>query len=492
MKLKIKNLDWQAGRPVAILNAKTAKLLNVSVGERIFFKAGSKSVYSIIDLSPNEVKDGQVGLSRELSSVLKKKTNDYIEISNSTETDGTRLIRKKLAGGRLSESELRKLISEIVNNDLSEAEIAFFIAAERTEGMTEEEIYYLTKAMVNEGKRISFGKKIIADKHCIGGIAGNRTTPILVSICAAAGLTIPKSSSRAITSASGTADVMETISRVDFSLKEIKKIVNKTNGCMVWGGALALAPSDDKIINIERILNLDVEPQLLASIMAKKIAAGSNHILIDIPFGAGKIQTKKEGKRLGKKFKGLAKRFGLKLDFVLTEGMQPIGQGMGPVLEMKDVLAVLKNDRDCPKDLRDKSLFLATELMKLCGIKRAKRKARKILASGKAYEKFKEIINTQNGKNDFDKRVEKLSLAKFQKTISSNKSGEIVAISNKGINEMCRILGTPQNTGAGIYLHSKVGKISHEQKLLTMYSESEDKLKAAMDYYRKFSPLTIK
>nr|MBC8435150.1 thymidine phosphorylase [archaeon] len=459
MKLKIKNLDWLAGKPVAIISAATARKINVTVDERILLKTSSNKIYSIIDISSDTVKDGQIGLSRELTLSLKKKDNETVEISNSIETEGSQLIRKKLSGEKLSEKELRRIISELVKNNLSEAEIAFFIAAERTKGMTEDEIYYLTKAMVKEGKQISFREKIIADKHCIGGIAGNRTTPIVVAICAAAGLTIPKSSSRAITSAAGTADVIETMAKVDFSLGEIKRMVSKTNGCLVWGGALALAPSDDKIIAIERILNLDVEPQLLASIMAKKIAAGSNHILIDIPYGSGKIKNKKQGKLLGKKFLSLARKFNLKVKYVLTEGKNPIGKGIGPVLEMKDVISILKNEKNCPKDLKDKSIYLAAELMRLCNISSAKKKAKKILESGKAYEKFKEIINVQNGKDDFDKRLKNLSEAKFKKTIISNKSGEITNISNNDVNQLCRLLGTPQNPSAGIYLHTGVGKI---------------------------------
>lgn len=492
MKLKIKNLDWLAGKPIAVLSEATAKKLNVTVDERILLSTSKKKIYSIIDISSDTVKPGQIGLSKELTIALNKKNNELVSIFNSTETEGGQLIRKKLSGEKLSEKELRKLISELVKNNLSEAEIAFFIAAERTQGMTEDEIYYLTKAMVKEGKQLSFGKKIIADKHCIGGIAGNRTTPLVVSICAAAGLTIPKSSSRAITSASGTADVIETISKVDFSLKEIKKIVNKTNGCLVWGGALTLAPADDKIINIERILNLDVEPQMIASIMAKKIAAGSNHILVDIPFGAGKIQTKNQGNELGKKFQKLGKRFNLKVKYVLTEGKQPIGRGMGPILEMKDVVSVLKNEKECPKDLKEKSLFLSTELLKLCNVKQARKKAKKILESGKAYEKFKEIINAQNRKDDFEKRIQNLPEAKFKKTIISNKSGKITGISNKELNGLCRLLGTPQNQAAGIYLHARMGKIEKGEKILTMYSESKEKLDAAIKNYKKVSPIKIK
>src|SRR3989344_2670640 len=233
--------------------------------------------------------------------------------------------------------------------------------------MSMQETAWMTESIVETGQKLNLRKKIIADKHSIGGIAGNRTTPIVVSICSAAGLTIPKTSSRAITSAAGTADVIETIAKVDFSISELKGIITRVNACMIWGGSLGLAPADDKIIQVERLLKLDPEPQLLASIMAKKIAVGATHVLIDIPCGKTAKVTRQEAVKLKKNFLDLSRYFKIKLECVLTDGSQPIGNGIGPVLEMRDVLAVLKQSPSRPIDLEKKSLFLSAGLLELAG-----------------------------------------------------------------------------------------------------------------------------
>ena len=359
--------------------------------------------------------------------------------------------------------------------------------------MSVKEIVNLTKAMVKTGIKLNFSGKYIADKHCIGGIAGNRTTPIVIAICAAAGLILPKTSSRAITSASGTADVIETISKVELSINELKSTVQKTGACLAWGGSLGLAPSDDKIIRVERLLNLDVEPQLIASIISKKISAGSKYIIIDIPYGVGsKIATLERAKKLGGKFKQISKKFRLKLKVVYTKGSEPIGNGFGPTLEMLDILSVLKNSPTLPNDLKEKSLFLSSELMKLCKIKNARKKAEENLSSGKAYKKFREIINTQNGKKDFDKKVELLTLAKFKKIIKAKCNGRITEISNEGINSLCRILGTPETISSGVYLHKHVGKIKKAEPVLTLYTESKTKMKEALKFLKKFRPIKFK
>ena len=490
MKLKVKNFNWHAGRPVVFLNEKTAIKMNVFVDDRVAIINGKK-VYAIVDIFSKLVKQNQIGISHELSRILKLKSGSLVEVSASEISDASFLIKRKLNGETLSQKNLNFLISEIVYNNLTEAEIAFFTAAEKLNGMKFEETINLTKAMVKTGAKLKFKGKYIADKHCIGGVAGNRTTPIVVSICAAIGLTLPKTSSRAITSASGTADVIETIANVQLSLKKIIKIVNSKKACLAWGGSLGLAPSDDKIIQVERLLNLDVEPQLLASIMSKKIAAGAKYLLIDIPYGHGaKVKDLRRAKRLGRKFYKMAKRFKIKMKVVYTDGTQPIGNGVGPVLEMIDVLKVFQNNG--PKNLREKSLYLATELIKLCGIKNAKKKAEEALTSGKAYEKFKEIINAQNGKKNFNERVSKLKLAKFKKIIPAKKSGEIVCISNKGINSLCRILGTPETISAGAYLHKHLGKVKKGEPLLTIYTESETKMDDAIRFLKEFKPIEIR
>lgn len=497
MKLKIKNLNWLAGRPVVLLDSSTAKKLNVRVNERISIPLKNKKIYAVVDIFSNLLKENEIGLSHEISVLLNKQNNSKIDVNPAQLSLAGQLIRKKLSGESLSEKEIRIVISDIVQNNLTEAELAFFVSAEKLNGMTEKETISLTKAMINTGKKLTFNKKIIADKHCIGGIAGNRTTPIVVSICAAAGLILPKTSSRAITSASGTADVIETIAEVEFSTEKIKKIVEKTNACLVWGGSLGLAPSDDKIIYVERLLNLDVEPQLLASIMSKKISAGSNHILIDIPYGKGaKIKTKKLAMDLGNKFQKISKNFNVKLKPIYTDGRQPIGNGIGPNLEMLDVVSVLQNNPHAPEDLKEKSLLLASELMKLCGIKNSKKKAKDILLSGKAFKKFVEIINTQNGKKpnskDFFKKIKKLKKGKFQKTVYAEKSGLLKLISNSGVNHLCRALGTPENQKAGVFLHKTLGKIKKFEPVLTIYAESKSKLQDGITFLESNEVFKIK
>ncbi|MFH0712135.1 MAG: thymidine phosphorylase [archaeon] len=489
MKLKIKNFNWLAGRPVAILNDRTAKKINVFVNDRIAI-TNSKKIYAVTDIFSKLVKENELGVSQELSSILKLKNKSVVEVSVSELSDASHLIKKKLSGQKLNKQEITFLISEIVHNNLTEAEIAFFTAAEKISGMDLEETINLTKAMTKTGSKLKFKEKYVADKHCIGGISGNRTTPIVVAICAAAGLILPKTSSRAITSASGTADVIETISNVELSIKEIKKVVSKTGACLTWGGSLGLAPSDDKIIQVERLLNLDIEPQLIASIMSKKIAAGAKYILIDIPYGkGGKVNNLTDAKKLGRKFEKVGKIFRLKLKVIYTDGSQPIGNGIGPVLELLDVLRVLQNKRGAPEDLREKSLLLSSELISLCGIKNSRQKVEEILSSGKAYEKFKEIINAQNKKNDFDKRIENLKLGKFKKIIKAKKSGKIISIDNNKINSLCRILGTPETKSAGVYLHNHVGEIKKHEPVLTLYSESRNKLKDGLKFIKEFEPI---
>jgi len=493
MKLKIKNFKWLAGRPVVVLHKDTAKKMNVFQNDRICLR-NSHKFYAVVDIFTKLVKVGEIGLSSEVTKVFRKKDGFILDVTVGEMSSATKLIKKKIDGEELNAKELEIIIDQIVRNNLTEAEIAYFASAQKMMGMTLAESINLTKAMVKTGARLNFGRKKVIDKHCIGGVAGNRTTPIVVSICVAIGLTFPKTSSRAITSAAGTADVIETISNVELKLKDLHSIVNKTGGCLAWGGSLRLAPSDDKIIQVERLINLDIESQLLASIISKKIAAGGKYILIDIPYGEGsKIASFSKAKKLGRKFKQIAKSFDIKLNVVYSDGRQPVGDGIGPVLEMYDVLSVLKNEEGAPCDLKTKSLFLASKLLKMAGVKKAKQKALEVLESGEAFDKFKEIINAQNGgKDTFDKKIKNLRLAQFKTIVKAKRSGNIIKISNKKINHLCRILGTPETMGAGVYLERHLGKVKKGDILLRMYSENKNKLEQAKRYFVKEELMKIK
>jgi len=490
MELKVKILNWSAGIPVAMLNESTANLIGVKTNGRISVKTISKepkSVSTIVDIAKTLVGKKQIAVSTELKERLSLKNGEKVDIDLSINPKSLTFIKNKMNGKRLSQKEVNEIIFDITRNSFSDAEIALFISAMYDKGMNMQETIYLINAILNSGQKLKWNGKFIADKHSIGGIPGNRTTPLVVAICAAGGLIMPKSSSRAITTAAGTADVIETIAKVEFSMKELKKIVKKTGACLIWGGSLEIVPADEKIITIEKMLKIDPESQLLASIMSKKLALGANYILIDIPYGKTAKVDKKKGEELKKKFEYLGKYFKKKILVVLTKGDEPIGNGVGPVLEIFDILKILKRSENRALDLEKKSVFLSGKLFELTG-KAEKGKGEKmaleILNSGKALKKFSEIIKAQGG------TVDHLKPAKFKKNILANKNGAIKEIDNKKINSLARIAGSPLDKAAGLYLYKHVGeKIKKGEKILTIYSESKSRLKESLRFFHSQKPI---
>jgi AMP phosphorylase len=489
MELKVRILKWDAGVPVAMLNGETAEKLGIHIRDRIIIKTCSKQISTIVDLVGNLVKKNEIAISSEIKNILGLESRQKVDVDFAPSPESLNFIKMKLHNKRLNEKEIKEIIKDVVNNSLSEAEIALFISAMYKYGMSLKETVYLIKAILGSGSRLDLKYKLIADKHSIGGIAGNRTTPIVVSICAAAGLIMPKTSSRAITSAAGTADVIETIADIDFSMKQLGHIINKTGACMVWGGGLGIAPADDKLIQVEKMLKIDPESQLLASIMSKKLAVNSNYILIDIPYGKSAKVDKKKALHLKRKFEELGNAFNKTLRCVLTNGNQPIGNGIGPVLEIIDVIKVLKCEKDSPKDLEKKSLFLSGKLFEMTGkakIGQGEKLAKEILYSGKAFKKFQEIIKAQNG------NLNRIKMAGLKKDIFSSKNGGVVEIDNKKISSLARLAGCPAEKSAGLYLYVHNGyKVKRGDKILTIYSQSRSRLKECIKLFKKQKPIII-
>lgn len=489
MKLKIRKIGLGAGRPIAFLHEEDARKLGLDVGERLEINFKKNRITATVDIVEKLIKKGQLALSQEAMNHINVKQGDAVKVNLALEPRSTRYILKKLEGEELSKKEILSIIKDIVNNALTEAEIAYFVSGVYENGMTLEETKHLTWAMFKTGNKLKWkGRTKIVDKHSIGGLAGNRTTPIVIPICAAAGLKIPKTSSRAITSAAGTADVIETIAKVDLPINKIKEITNKANACMVWGGAIKMAPADDKLIRIERLLSLDPESQLIASIISKKLAIGSKYVLIDIPYGKNAKVSKKEAKKLKIKFEKVGKHFNLNIKVILTDGSQPIGNGIGPTLEMKDALRVLEQNNS-PKDLENKSILLAAEMLEMTRkAKKGKGKAmaREILKSGKALEKFNEIISLQ-GKNK-----NTLKTARYKHKILSKKAGKIKDINSKSISYIARVLGCPIDKTSGVYIHKHVSEsVKKREVLLTLYAESNKKLKEAISIMDGVKPIQI-
>ncbi|MDP3765284.1 MAG: AMP phosphorylase [Nanoarchaeota archaeon] len=483
MKLKVKDIDISSGGPlIAVMNHQDAAMLDLHVMDRIKIKKGNKIETVVVDIAQSKkiVPKGKIGVFEEVISSLKLKNNDKVNITVARKPLSIDYIKKKLDGQRLSRKEIDQIVWDIVHNKLSAVELTYFVAACYTNVMTTEETILLTKSMVKHGDVLKLSKYPVIDKHSIGGIPGNRTTMVVVPIIAAAGYYIPKTSSRSITSPAGTADTMEVLANVTFPIEKMKEIVLKTKGCIVWGGSLNLAPADDKIIAVERPLEIDAESQLLASIMAKKHSVSSTHILIDIPIGKdAKAKNMFEALKLKKEFEKIGKRLKKHIRVLITDGRQPIGNGIGPALEARDVLWLLKRDPRRPLDLEKKCLMMCANIFSMVGVGNGYKKALEILNSGKAYQKMLQIIKAQGGK---ETTAEHIKIGRHFHDILSTKSGRISGIDNMFISRIARIAGAPTDKGAGIYLYRHVGdRVKKGEKLFTIYAESRHELEYAKD-----------
>jgi putative thymidine phosphorylase len=394
-------------------------------------------------------------------------------------------IRKKLRGRPLDYKEVYALMDEIAHERLGDVLTAYFVAAGFKDGFSADELYYLTKAMVETGTQLQF-PGIVADKHSIGGIAGTRASMIIVPIITAAGFIMPKTSSRAITSPAGTADVMEIFAKVTFTPEHIKNIVRKTKGCIVWGGHLGIAPADDVIIRVEEPLSFESFDKIIVSIMAKKIAVGANHLIIDIPVGRTmKIKYEKDAEIVKNKFEHIAKRFGIKIIVDINHTQQPAGNGVGPFLEAIDVLKVLEQDPTRPVELEERSLRLASKLLDMCyATERIKKdgmnEAKELLTSGKAFLQFKNIIAAQYGNPNVSWKT--MKHIGHKKELVSKESGKIMGIQNYNLNTIAKILGAPEDKMAGVGLLKRKGDfVLKNEPILCFYSSKGYHLNEALE-----------
>lgn len=399
-------------------------------------------------------------------------------------------IKKKLLGKKLSYHEIYNLMDEISHKHLSDVLTTYFVASAFKEGFSTEEMYHLTKAMVETGTQLHF-KGIVADKHSTGGVAGTRTTMIVVPIIAAAGFQIPKTSSRAITSPAGTADVMEVLSQVTFSPHEIEKMVERVGGCIVWGGHLGIAPADDIIIRIEEPLSFESFDKIVISIMAKKIAVGANHLVLDIPVGPTmKIRHFSDAEKVAQKFKNLGSKFGIEVITDVNETLEPAGHGVGPALEAQDVLRVLEQKKEWPLALEIKAVRLAGRLLDICFAsakidKNGEEEALSILQSGKALEKFREIVKAQKG--DDQVSSDSIKFKDHKTEIKAEHSGKIHLLNNYNLNMIAKILGAPEQKFAGIRLNKKLDeKVDKNEEVYMLYSHDHYRLKEALITLKNF------
>jgi thymidine phosphorylase len=397
----------------------------------------------------------QLGLSEQSFAQLGLPEGAAVSVAHARPPASLHAVHRKISGQRLEYDDYEAIALDIVANRYSKIEMAAFLVACSETGMERDEVLHLTRAMAASGERLDWHEPLVADKHCIGGIPGNRTSMLVVPIVAAHGMFIPKTSSRAITSPAGTADTMEVLAHVELPLDRLDDIVRRERGCLAWGGTARLAPVDDILISVERPLSMDSPGQLVASILAKKLAAGATHLLVDIPLGpTAKVRQQSDALRLRKLFEFVGDRVGLHLEVLITDGRQPVGRGIGPVLEARDVMQVLENDPAQPRDLREKALQLSSRILEFDPDVRGGQGytlARDILQSGRALERMRAIIEAQ-GPSGLPRDVGRL-----REAVVAQQSGRVVAIDNQQMARVARLAGAPMDKGAGVDLFKKVG-----------------------------------
>lgn len=498
MMFKVKDVDISSGGTmIGIMNVNDAKKLSLHHGDRIGIIKGNRHTQVILDIAESKeaIPEGSIGLFEEVLSNLKVRNGQNVRVVLESKPMSVHYIKEKFGGKRLDYKKIKTIIQDVVDGKLSDIELTYFIAASTIRPLDFNETVYLTRAIIETGESLNVRSRIVVDKHCTGGVAGNRTTMIVVPIVAAAGLKMPKTSSRAITSPAGTADTMEVLAPVTIPKKRMENIVKKANGCIVWGGAINLAPADDKLIKVRSPLRIDSEAQMLSSILAKKKSVNSTHVLIDIPVGREtKVTTKREGKRLAMEFVRIGKRLGMKIDYIITNGNEPIGNGMGPALEAKDVLKVLQRSDSRPLDLEKKSVMLAGRILEMAGKCRKGKGidlAQQILDSGKAMEKMREIIKMQGGNPNI--KSSDIKVGSFTYEYIANRNGSIANIRNNVISKVASFAGAPVDKEAGVYLYVHEGDLVKKgDNILTIHSKSKELLKFAKNLLFKAKCVEIR
>jgi thymidine phosphorylase len=448
---------------------------------RVQIQLNGNSLLATLNVIRSQLlEEDEASLSEAAWLALGATDGDEISVSHPEPVESESYVRAKAYGARLTSPQLAAIVSDIAAGRYSDLHLAAFVTACAGDRLDSEETVSLTRAMTGIGDRLTWPYPVVADKHCVGGLPGNRTTLIVVPIVAALGLPIPKTSSRAITSPAGTADTMETLAPVELALDHIRRVVEREGGCIAWGGAADLSPADDIIIRVERPLDFDSDGQLVASVVSKKLAAGATHAVFDLPVGpTAKVRSSEAAQRLGERLVFVGARLGLKVRIVETDGTQPVGRGIGPALEARDVLQVLHGDAAAPLDLRDRALTLAGHVLELSGhVADGKGfgAALHALQTGAAWRKFAAICEAQGGLRDPPK-------ASYQHPVIAAHGGVLTAIDNRRFAKIAKLAGAPKSPAAGVDLHVRLGDpIVSSQPLFTIHAQSKGELAYALTY----------
>ena len=441
---------------------------------------GREVTATLYQITDDLLRADEAGLSEAAWERLGVVDGEMIQVRHPQPLASMSSVRRRVYGRRLDAEAMTGIISDVAAGRYTDVHLSAFLTACSALPLDRDEVVHLTRAMVRAGDRLTWDSPVVVDKHSVGGLPGNRTTPILVAIVAAHGLLIPKTSSRAITSPAGTADTMETLTNIDLDIAAMRRVVEQEGGCLAWGGAVQLSPADDVLIRVERVLDIDTEGQLVASVLSKKIAAGSTHVVLDIPVGpTAKVRSQDDADAIIDTLTDVARQCGLQIRCVQTDGAQPVGRGIGPALEAREVLAVLRGSPEAPPDLRRRACLLAGAALEMagrCAAGEGALLADQTLVDGRAWTKFQRICEAQGG-------LREPPHSTFRRPLAADRSGRLVAINNRTLARLAKLAGAPDDKAAGVEMHVRLGdEIAAGEPLLTVHAETEGELAYALDY----------
>ena len=421
----------------------------------------------------------EMGLSREAFAQLALPEGSDITLTRTPPQHSRDALRAKIQGAELCASDYAMLLRDIVEGRYPEGEISAFLVA-ATRSLSDAEVAALASVRAGFSTPLRWDEPIVVDKHSMGGIPGSRITLIVAPIVAAHGLAMPKTSSRAITSAAGTADAMEVLAKVDLTQDEVRRTVAQARACIAWNGRINHSAIDDVMNAITRPLGIDSNRWSVASIISKKLTAGSTHVVVDLPYGRrAKLRTQAEADELAQLFETVGRSVGLHVEAIPTCGAGPIGRGIGPALEVRDVLWVLEGHADAPADLREKALAFAARILSwdpaIATLDSGRARAAELLASGAARQALDAIVAAQ-GKRDVVPRP-----AALTHTVRALRPGRIGEIDGWRMSGIARRAGAPFDKSAGIDLLRNVGDdVALGEGLFTIHASAGPDLEAAV------------
>lgn len=433
----------------------TYKIDDIRDVTKVEIHGGPVPVYAFLEIVDDEtiVSPGELGLNNEAFLRLNLPEGANVSLSLAGLPPSAGILQRKIAGNILSSSEYSSVVKDIVAGRYSNMDIASFLVASGS-FMTASEVLSLTEALIGDDVIRWDDENIVVDHHCLGGIPGNKTDIIITAIVAAYGLPMPKTASRSLTSCAGVADTFAVLANVEADEAKLKKLIKENRGAIVDYNTLPIANASKIVSSVERALGISQQQHIVSSILAIKLAAGITHLVLDIPVGpSSRIKSTAEAMRIRKLVEYVGDMLSIEIDAVITDGSEPIGNGIGAVLEARDVMRILRNKEEAPQDLLEKSLFLAGRILefdpKLRG-GQGYHVAKEILSSGRALETMNRIIYAQG-------KAPQAQIGHLTRDIVSSRAGVVESIDNHQINKIGVLAGASQYPGAGLDLLKKVG-----------------------------------